>query len=628
MSDPGRAALIPRFVLDVGLWFFVPSVFLAAYTSAYHGPVEAIAPHLYVVALLYLFVVLVRLLVRKLIPRRPAEIISGLVLSAVVCLLWTYYALVLIGLASWGKVISWDLIRTYASQLPMLAQTLDFSLPIAAMALALVYALIVAVMLGYVARLDWTGIACNCMSRAIGAFAAMGGVAFLALGVHQFMAAPPVHEREPLSLTCFPALAKGDFQGHEIDKLRARRFDHADAAARAAYPAAPPENARNVVLIVVDALRPDHLSAYGYARDTTPYLRHLVKTRGASVVRDVYAACGDSSCGLLALATSKFAHQFGTRPITLQEVLRGAGYRVEMILSGDHTNFYGLRDLYGEVDAYYDASMAGPGAYLNDDRIVLDRVEHLPVWNGRPTMLQFHLMSAHILGRREPESLRFRPAENYSVLGRRAAGVACSAVESAINYYDNGVVQTDVVIGRLLSELEKKDYLGNALVVITADHGESLGEHGKFAHANSVYEHVLRVPLLFVPFGYRFDRAPDPSAVAHQVDIAPTVLAELGLSAPTTWAGTALQAPAERHFAYFQQHDIVGLIDLRDPGRRWKFVREGGAGIEAVYDLTSDPQERTNLLESAPPAHVREWRQQVLLISGGAEIRPSTALQH
>ena len=76
---------------------------------------------------------------------------------------------------------------------------------------------------------------------------------------------------------------------------------------------------------------------------------------------------------------------------------------------------------------------------------------------------------------------------------------------TATNYYDDGILSADHVIQKLVELLRQKGYLRKALVVVTADHGEALGEHGIFAHANSVHEEVLKVPVVFIANGYEPD---------------------------------------------------------------------------------------------------------------------------
>src|SRR5690606_22898659 len=119
----------------------------------------------------------------------------------------------------------------------------------------------------------------------------------------------------------------------------------------------------------------------------------------------------------------------------------------------------------------------------------------------------------------------------YALLSRPGAGALADAEarEAAINFYDNGVFQFDYYVGEVLDQLKSKGYLENALVVITADHGEALGDHGEFGHAKGVWFPVQHVPLIMLRFGYEPPSAIEQPAMASQIDIAPTILHELGM---------------------------------------------------------------------------------------------------
>jgi hypothetical protein len=108
----------------------------------------------------------------------------------------------------------------------------------------------------------------------------------------------------------------------------------------------------------------------------------------------VHASCADTICGLLSLSSSKFPRNFSLHPITLHEVLRRNGYRLHLILTGDHSYFYSLKGFYGEVDDYFDGTQAH-GYFINDDQLALDRLAQTPAFDGTPAMFQFH---ADLLG--------------------------------------------------------------------------------------------------------------------------------------------------------------------------------------------------------------------------------------
>lgn len=457
-------------------------------------------------------------------------------------------------------------------------------------------------------KLGWIALASRRIGPRTVVLVFFAGVGVCVAEVYSFTAFPPVREREPVSLTFYPFHAATVLQNVAIDPLRAERLDTLEDAARSRYKPAPAARRRNVVLIVVDALRSDRMGVYGYFRDTTP---HLDRLADAGVIRkpaQMRSACSASVCGLMSMLTSKFVHEFSSRPVSLHEVLTLHGYRTQMILGGDHSNFYGLKELFGRVDDYYDGSFSRD-KYGNDDRVVLDRVAQMPAWDGTPAMIQFHLMSTHILGLRHKEHARFTPAASYVLPANRRAPLVD-------NFYDNGVVQADAVIHELLEALRAKGYLREALVVITADHGESLGEGGRYSHAQNIAEEALRIPLLLIAFGYR-PEVFRPGLVASQVDIAPTILAELGMASPERWSGMPLQAAVTRPYTYLQEGYAAGLIDHRDPRRLWKYWVDTHEAREYAHDLTADPHERANVIRSVPEPLKRAWRLEYLRFQPG-----------
>jgi glucan phosphoethanolaminetransferase (alkaline phosphatase superfamily) len=400
-------------------------------------------------------------------------------------------------------------------------------------------------------------------------------------------------------------------RGHAVDKVQVEKLGEIEDRARSAYVANPNADRKNVILIVVDALRRDHMSLFGYARDTTPNLDRIARSVVVRKAALVHSSCADSSCGLLSLASSRFVHQFPSRPFTLTEVLKRNGYHVHMVLSGDHTNFYGLRKIYGAVDSYFDGS-SSDSRYANDDQLVLDRLAGFAPWDGTPTMLQIHLMSVHVLGTRYKWSDKFEPASNYAAHADRRVATSAGTSSEAVNYYDNGVVQADALIARTLDLLSDKGYLKNTLVVVTGDHGESLGEHGLYAHANSVYEQVLSIPVVFLSFGYRPTRPIDARPDASQVDIAPSILEELGIPAPATWVGVPMQDPRGPDFTYFQEKLDAGVFDLRDPAHLWKYFVNTRSGKEFAFDISADPGESADRRSTVSAELRGDWRAKTL----------------
>ncbi len=598
--------------LDIGIWFAAPVVFLFFYVGRFFLPSTAILPHLRLMLLGFVALLIVRAVFYRLMPNRlTAVVASALVATTMLASIIAYYALVLTGLNYWARVVSWDLMRTYAHQLPALADALGLSL---GYSVAVVIAVIVILFVAstfYFWRNDWLALSIQRSKTPLSWFLIAAGLFGGAVEAYSFAAAPPTREREPIGLTLFPVEASYNLQGHAVDKVQLEKLGADEDRARSAYVVNPKVDRKNIVLIVVDALRSDHMALFGYQRDTTPNIARIAASATLRKAGIVHSSCADSSCGLLSLASSRFVHQFPARPFTLQEVLKRTGYRVHMILGGDHTNFYGLRKIYGAVDSYYDGASTNR-YYVNDDDLVLDRLASFPPWDGSPTMIQFHLMSVHVLGTRWKSSNNYLPASNYAAHADRRVATRGETSSEAINYYDNGVVQADAIIGRMLSLLADKGYLKNTLVVITGDHGEGLGEHGFYAHANNVFEQVLSIPVVFLSFGYRPTAPIDVRPDASQVDIAPSILEELAIPRPATWIGVPLQSPQGPEFTYFQEKLDAGVFDQRDPAHIWKYFINTRSGKEVAFDISKDPHESVDRLATAPPRFVSEWRAKVL----------------
>jgi len=614
--------VLRRLALEATAWYTAPALFLAIYVGHELAPAASIAPHLRVVAVPLIALWMARLALAAAFGARAARIAGAALGALFLATLLAYYALVLIGLQSWGRVVSLDLIVAYGAQLPKFAEALGIALvPAAAALVAAITVLAVAAWL-YLGRFDWTPLVARALPTRLVALIVFAGTAACGLELYRFLAGPPAAEYEPLSLSLNPLLGARDLNGHAVDRLAAMRRDAEQDAARRAYRPAAGAHRRNLVLIVVDALRADHMGIYGYGRDTTPNLQALQQQGKLRLAPAVRAVCASSMCGLLGIASSQYVHQLSERPITLQEVLRRHGYRVHLLLAGDHTMFYGLKQAYGEVDSYFDARAMGQMRYMNDDGVVLDRLAQFEAWDGRPVMMQFHLMSAHSLGARDPKTVRFTPAASYA-LGRPDAGEDDAPSAGAVNFYDNGVLQADARIAAILDMLARKGYLEEAVVAITADHGEALGEHGMFQHANSVREEVLRVPFVLVSYGYRPTARIDTQRLASQIDVAPTLLAELNLPPPATWQGQALQQAATVPFVEFQERWEIGLFDLRDPEKLWKYWFDMRNGTEYAFDIAVDPRERFNAISRVPASLASDWRSQVLAsASVGGKRRP------
>jgi arylsulfatase A-like enzyme len=405
------------------------------------------------------------------------------------------------------------------------------------------------------------------------------------------------------------------------------------AASAAGGPAARVERP-NLVLYVVDTLRADHLGCYGYDRPTSPRLdafaREGVRFAGARAQSSwTKPAMATLLTGLHPVTHGAERRNQGIAPEvrTLAERLSAAGYETAMFTTNPTVvekfgfgrgfdRFEYVHQLRGRKRRSVDsAEMHRAAAGWLSGRAAPER----------PFFLVVHTLDPHDPYRpREPYRSRFAPGVDVASAccfrGEQLA--ALSAERAAIRrrdslaLYDGEIAQNDASFGRLLDDLHARGLLQRSAVVFTADHGEEFHEHGGWRHAESLFEEVLRVPLVVrLPEG-----APAGAIVedpADQIDLAPTLLELAGIAMPPELPGASLLprigggAPPPRESLAWLRHPAFEVVAIRDGN--WKWLRHDGpprvatAGLagaaepaEALYDLAADPGEQQNLLATEP----------------------------
>ena len=386
----------------------------------------------------------------------------------------------------------------------------------------------------------------------------------------------------------------------------------------------------NVVLVVLDTVRADHLSAYGYPRPTAPRLEALCERA------DRYATARSTAPWTLpshaSLFTGKFPFQHhadaelvdavfnDARPLaeeelTLAEALAAEGYATAAFAA----NRGYVNERMGLTQGF--------ATFVNERRPGVEMAALAHEWvkarpEGQPFFLFVNYMDAHrpynvapVDGPNEA-ALPKAPEENSSelldalyeqVYGSDAPPDA-ALLQKAIDAYDRGIANADRGVGELLAALERDGLLDGALVIVTADHGEYLGEHDLVEHSKDVYEPALRVPLIVKRPGQSRGRVIDePASIA---DVPGLVLAELPKSVNSKHAGKFPgQAGVRGLFAeinYSRGKDMAapwGERFLRERSalylERWKVIRSSD-GRHELYDLASDPREERNLFAERP----------------------------
>lgn len=393
---------------------------------------------------------------------------------------------------------------------------------------------------------------------------------------------------------------------------------------------------RAVVLIVVDALRADHLGAYGYeTHATSPNLDRRaadgrVFERAWATSSWTLPSFGSILTGFLPAAHAAgvevddgseatfevvAARRFVTLPEavpTLAERMAAAGFATGAFVANP---FLDPRFGLGRGFAYYDhydtsnadtrraAAVVDLALQWIDDNASGDR--------ARPFFLMVHLFDPH-LDYDAPEPFRGRFVDEQSegaggialpVRGlwpiRNRVGELTDAERDFITAaYDEEVAYVDAEIDRFLGGLDERGLLDESLVALTADHGEELFEHEGFEHGHSMYEEVLRVPLILWGPEVRAGRDDTPVSL---IDLAPTMLAAAGASFDDLPGRSLLgdggidgdrPVIAERLLYGEETKAIV----------RWprKAILQVASGNAMLFDLAADPGEQHDLAADRP----------------------------
>ncbi len=281
---------------------------------------------------------------------------------------------------------------------------------------------------------------------------------------------------------------------------------------------------KNVIFILIDTLRADHVGAYGYFRDTTPFLDDFARNH---LMYDLAIAPAPWTCPSMAsIFTSlypsahgvfKYREEDGTYTmssiidpdlITLAEVLQQHGYRT----AGVTANAWVAEDL---------GFAQGFDTFVTVDYSSAEKLneEAVKILNSKDFVRSPFFLYVHYM---EPHSPYNHP-ESYAVYHDRIEGTHYSDdAHILLNRYDNAIHYLDAKLAELFAYLEEKDLYDDSIIVITADHGEEFGEHGGFtgAHGFNVHQEDVHVPLL-LKTGRLKKRV---SRVVSVIDLYPTLL--------------------------------------------------------------------------------------------------------
>jgi arylsulfatase A-like enzyme len=377
----------------------------------------------------------------------------------------------------------------------------------------------------------------------------------------------------------------------------------------------------NVVLIVIDTLRRDHLPFYGYAHDTAPFLSRLAGE--SAVFERVHSTSSWTAPATASLFTSLEPAQHGVREgfqaaqarggggarfridalppetETVAEVMKKAGYRTFAV--SDNLNVSPLAGFQQGFDRFWYSNDAGSGFVNATLREQLERIRA-----ASPYFLYIHYMDPH-----RPYARRVPYYEEQG-----------DSLADEIAAYDSEIRAVDEAIKEAFDAFGWKD---GTILILTADHGEEFQDHGGWDHGRTLFSEVLDLPLLVFSSGgdiapRRFvervsllDVLPTlrswagarPEAGDRGESLLPALRGEVPLRPDRVFFGDLLRPP------WFGGETLVSLIEN---DRKYVRISTGG---ESLYDLSADPGEKRDMASEAPAftaeargnldRAVREW---------------------
>ncbi len=419
------------------------------------------------------------------------------------------------------------------------------------------------------------------------------------------------------------------------------RIDAAPREARDDKPSRP-----NVLFILVDTLRHDHLTSYGYRRDTSPNLERLLAAQGV-VAEEAYSQAPWTLPSVVSFLTSRYpgevlgsdaaAYGIPAQLPSLAEEMRKLGYATGGFIA--NRVLHAGNGFARGFDTFYSPPAELPEDQSPDAAALSERIAPwLRAHVRGPFFLYAHFLDPHdpyvnpdLVSGRSP----YFPDYRGEISGLHMQGLHTGKIQlqdpandlAQVNaLYDNEVHYTDRFAGALLESLPP-EVLRNTLVVLTSDHGEELYDHGGWKHGFTLYEDQIHVPL-FLRWDGHLQAGRRLRGTVRLLDLAPTLLAAAGGTPPEGWEGIDLlpaltgRRPLPRLTA-FAQHMMIGplraaavrdrtkliLFNRRTPfapadglqEHLWSLDLQRMKRIE-LYDLSRDAAEKKNLMAGGPAA--------------------------
>ena len=396
---------------------------------------------------------------------------------------------------------------------------------------------------------------------------------------------------------------------------------------------ARPSPSSTVVVFVLDTVRRDALGSYGNPLDPTPHIDALASDgvrfdQAISSSGWTLPAVGSLLTGTWPTIHGAVGQGVMLRPLrsevkTAPEVLQANGYRTVGLANAAFVSpMVGIDRGFDLFDHRY--------SYNHDARhaqLVVDlAIRELHARQGEPTFFFIHLFDPH-LSYAPPPGYDTKYTEGRTSPEPPITMAVCLEMQTGENHhqppsqedvaYIRGVYQgevnfMDAQVGRFVEELKSLGLYERSTLVVTSDHGEEFWEHQGFEHGHTLYDELVRVPLILkLPEGIPLTRnvVSEPVRV---LDVMPTVFDVLGIEKPETFDGESMMSlvrgESGENRPAFSESTLYGSQKVAWRTERYKYIHDASAGRDGIgelYDWQEDPLESRDLAEEQPELAVK-----------------------
>jgi arylsulfatase A-like enzyme len=377
----------------------------------------------------------------------------------------------------------------------------------------------------------------------------------------------------------------------------------------------------NVILVLIDTLRADHLGVYGYARNTSPNIDKFASE--GILFENAFSQASWTYPSVASIQTSLYPSQIGEfyskfilndSLLTLTEYMKNNFYETIAVISNVYVSKgFGFSQGF---DIFDQDSVLKPDSITS--HLVTDKaIKYLREYGDEPFFLWVHYMDPHSIYIHHPEyGYRKENSSNIDVplTGDRLKEITKSLnpddIQYVIDTYDEEVSYTDQNFGRLIDAIKELELDKNTVIILSADHGEEFLERRRFGHAASLYNEIIHVPLIIYS---PFENGRKGTIVGQNVEvrnIARTIIETCGLP-NDNFGGMNLYGTqannGEKELIFSQQSEAA---ESKTPERtvimgKWKLIEKTKEGTFELYDLESDYREKENLFGSDKIEDVR-----------------------